>query len=313
MAKVIGIDIGGTSIKGIATNCSGRALLRARAPTNAAEGREAILAAAEEVVSRLLDGCPDAEAIGIASAGRIDADTGAVVYATDNLPGWTGVKLSAWAESRFGLPAAAENDGNAALLGEVWLGAGRGMKHLVMLTIGTGVGGANMANGELARGARWSGGEWGHSVLVPGGLPCNCGRRGCLEQYASATALARMASEAAGKLYGGSLEVLADAGAGNEAALRAVREHARWLALAIGSLQEGCDPEAFIIGGGLAAAGSLWWSMLEEALRDAGTPAAVVPAKLGGESGAYGAAAIALRLLASGPQAVRSEAGGSAG
>ncbi|CAM3842263.1 ROK family protein [Cohnella lubricantis] len=297
MAKVIGIDIGGTSIKGIVADGSGRVCLRDQAATNAAGGREAILAAVESLVARLRNGCPEAEAIGIATAGRVNADAGVVFYATDNLPGWMGMELKPWAEARFGLPAAAENDGNAALLGEVWLGAGVGKKHLIMLTLGTGVGGANMSDGELVRGARWSGGEWGHSVLVPGGLICNCGRRGCLEQYVSATALARMAGEAAGKRYAGSREVMADAAAGNAAALEAAARHAQWLALAIGSLQEGFDPEAFIIGGGFAAAGTPWWAMLEQALKDSRSPAAVLPAKLGGDAGAYGAAALALRRL----------------
>lgn len=301
--KVIGIDIGGTSVKGVVCDREGRSLAETRRPTDARAGREAILASVASTVEALLGDHPEAAAIGIGTAGRVNAADGIVVYATDNLPGWQGMNLKAWAEAAFGRPAFADNDANAALLGESWIGAARGLRDVVMLTLGTGVGGANMAGGELIRGANWSGGEWGHAVLVPEGTACNCGRSGCIEQYLSGTALVRLASEAAGRPYPSGLDVLNAAAAGERPAQETVDRFVFRLAVAAGNIANGLDPEAIVIGGGVVDAHLLWWPAFRSALAHAGSHADVRPALLGNRAGMLGAAKLALDGLSGGPAA----------
>ncbi|MGN7454034.1 ROK family protein [Paenibacillus pasadenensis] len=295
---VLGIDIGGTGIKGAVLSPSGRLLAQASLPTEAARGREAVLRTAEALVLELLERCPDAAALGIASAGRIDAERGAVVYATANLPGWTGLRLADWAERSFGLPACADNDANAALLGEARLGAARGLSDAVLLTLGTGVGGANLVGGRIVRGAGWSGGEWGHAVLVPGGRPCNCGRRGCAETYLSGSALMHGAARRLGRpgLSPAELERLLFERDG--AAQDAMREYAARLALFLANLQAGLDPAAVVLGGGGAESLAAWRPLLDEALAAEGAARlTVVPAQLGPLAGCIGAALMAAERL----------------
>ncbi|NQX47868.1 ROK family protein [Paenibacillus tritici] len=296
MRQVIGVDIGGTGIKGLVVDESGTVLAEAVRDTEARLGREAILGQLQGLVEELLTGHPAVEALGIASAGRINMNSGEVVYATDNLPGWQGMQLTQWAMAEFGLPAAADNDANAALLGEVWLGAGRGKPSLVMLTLGTGVGGANLADGRLLRGASWSGGDWGHSVLVPGGRPCNCGKQGCAEQYVSGNALLRLALEQTGITYTHGREIMAAAGIGDTAALAVLERFTADLALVIGNIAASVDPEWIIIGGGVIQTRAVWWPMLAGKL-GSGLAGRVAAAELGNRAGCFGAARLVLERL----------------
>lgn len=295
MRQVIGVDIGGTGIKGLVVDESGTVVAEAVRDTEARLGREVILGQLHGLVKELLGGHPAAEALGIASAGRINANSGEVVYATDNLPGWQGMQLTQWAMAEFGLPAAADNDANAALLGEAWLGAGRGKPSLVMLTLGTGVGGANLADGRLLRGAGWSGGDWGHSVLVPGGRPCNCGKQGCAEQYVSGNALLRLAFEQTGRPYRHGREIMAAAERGDAAALAILERYTADLALLIGNIGTSIDPELMIIGGGLIETRAVWWPLLAGKL-GSGLAGRVAAAELGNRAGCFGAARLALEL-----------------
>jgi glucokinase len=296
MRQVIGVDIGGTGIKGLVIDEEGTFLAEAVRDTDTRLGRDSILGQLYSLVEELLAGHPAVEAVGIASAGRINADSGEVVYATDNLPGWQGVQLTQWSEAAFGRPATADNDANAALLGEAWLGAGRSRPNLVMLTLGTGVGGANMAAGQLPRGATWSGGDWGHSVLVQDGCPCNCGKRGCVEQYVSGRALLRLAREETGREYTHGREVMAAAEKGDAAALAVLERFTAYLAQVTANIGAAIDPELIIIGGGVIQSRAVWWPLL---VAKAGEKLAgrIVPAKLGNRAGCFGAARLALERL----------------
>lgn len=296
MRQVIGVDIGGTGIKGLVVDEDGTVLAEAGRETEARLGREVILGQLHGLVKELLTGHPEVEALGIASAGRINADSGEVVYATDNLPGWQGLQLTQWAAAEFGLPAAADNDANAALLGEAWLGTGRGKPNLVMLTLGTGVGGANMADGRLLRGAGWSGGDWGHSVLVPGGRPCNCGKRGCAERYVSGSALLRLAREQTGSTYTHGREIMAAAGRGDAAALAVLERFTTDLAQVIDNIGASIDPDLVIIGGGVIEARAVWWPLLAGKL-ESGLARRVAVAELSNRAGCFGAARLALERL----------------
>ncbi|WP_106766193.1 ROK family protein [Paenibacillus faecalis] len=295
--KIIGVDIGGTSIKGIVINEMGDCLEETRMSTEAKRGKEHIALHVEKVIGQLLSRYPDAAGIGIGTAGRVDVKTGQIVYATNNLPGWQGFELGEWCEGKFGLPVVVDNDANTALAGEAWLGAGVGLSDLTMLTLGTGVGGANMIGGKLYRGAHWNGGEWGHVVLVPNGYPCNCGMQGCIEQYVSGTALVRLAREAAGRDYTTGHEVFADFKRGQPEVLAVVQRFISDLALVIHNIHIGLNPQAIIIGGGVAESKSIWFDLLKGKLAELSPVIEVRAATLGNRAGAIGAARLVLESL----------------
>lgn len=300
--QVIGIDIGGTSIKGIVTDESGSLLASCKLPTDASRGQTAILETVNQAIVQLRNEFQAVQAIGIGSAGRINVHTGEVVFATDNLPGWQGTPLADILSTQYQLPVVVDNDANTALLGEAWLGAGQGFDNIIMITLGTGVGGANLIDGKLVRGKNWNGGEWGHVVLVPGGTPCNCGRIGCVEQYLSGNSLTRIASEHVGKAYKDGLEFMQDVYEGNSAANEVMDRYVEQLAIFLGNLQLGIDPDAFIVGGGVIDSSENWWYRLEQhidKLRNNGTELSVLPAKLSNDAGCFGAAKLALQCIAS--------------
>ncbi|WP_315793314.1 ROK family protein [Paenibacillus sp. BIC5C1] len=297
MPQVIGVDVGGTGIKGLVVNEAGVVLVEATCATEARLGRKAILGQLHGLVSELLSSCEEVKALGIASAGRVNVETGAVIHATNNLPGWQGMPLTQWATAEFGLPSTADNDANAALLGEAWLGIGRGKQNLVMLTLGTGVGGANMACGRMLRGGDWRGGDWGHSVLVPDGLPCNCGKRGCVEQYISGSALMRLAREQKGNTHTHGREIMAAASQGEAIALNILERYISDLALVIANISASIDPELMILGGGVTQDQAMWWPMLTARLYSVGLADRVAVAELGNWAGCFGAAQLALERL----------------
>ncbi|GIP41454.1 glucokinase [Paenibacillus sp. J31TS4] len=291
--KVLGIDIGGTSIKGIVLDEKGEAGREFWLATDATRGKAHIVANVEAVVRELLSGEPDVRAVGVGTAGRVNADTGQIVFATDNLPGWHGFQLKEHLEAAFPLPFVIDNDANTALVGEHWLGAGRGFDDLTMLTLGTGVGGGNMIGGRLVHGSGWNGGEWGHVILVPFGRPCNCGQAGCIEQYLSGTALVRLAQEATGRPFASGHEVTAAYREGDPAVAEVFRLFCRHLAVAVHNIHIGINPQAVLLGGGLIDVKELWWDGFQEALADMQSGVRVLPAELGNQAGAIGAAKLA--------------------
>jgi len=268
----LGIDIGGTGIKAALVDEQGRILQHAETPTRASEGAAAILGRVEQLAGSLISrSSAPVVACGVGSAGRIDHRRGYVVYASGNLPGWTGQPLAADLSRRLGLPVVVDNDVNVAAIAEGWVGSARGTGNYLMLTIGTGVGGAIVIGGKLWRGARSGAGEVGHMALFPGGLECTCGGRGCAEQYVSAKALTRRANEHLDKNhpFRGIREVLSSAEKGNpyrrEAARKGVELFTADLALFLMSLQNLFDPQVIVIGGGIVRLG-YWWDRLLEAV-----------------------------------------------
>lgn len=191
---VIGVDIGATGLKAGLVDHRGNLGPVETCPTLAHEGPGSIMARIFGLVDRLLARQPGVLGIGVGSAGRINHSEGLVQFASGNLPGWTGTRIGPILAERYGLPVVVDNDANVAALAEGWVGAARGCRDFLCLTIGTGVGGGFVVDGHLARGAHWGAAEFGHMVLYPGGEPCNCGGRGCLEQYVSGPALVRRAN-----------------------------------------------------------------------------------------------------------------------
>jgi glucokinase len=263
----IGIDIGGTKIAGGLVSVEGEILAEQRSPTPAGDP-EAIVDVVTEMVTALSEGT-SVVAVGIAAAGFIDAGQSMVYYAPNI--SWRNEPFRARLAERIDLPITIDNDANAAGWAEFRFGAGRGSTDMTMLTIGTGVGGAIVSRGTLFRGGFGTGAELGHLRVVPGGLPCGCGARGCIEQYGSGRALMRMANEIAdaggiglglaaaresrGKLV--SDDVAALIAGGDPGATQALTELGGWLGQACASLGAILDPQRFVFGGGVAAAGSL--------------------------------------------------------
>jgi glucokinase len=274
--QAIGIDIGGTKIAGALVDDDGRIVRSERRPTPAGDP-DAIVAHAIEIV-RSLAGDGAIPPVGVVVPGFLDADREQVYYA----PNISFREVPLRARLAEGLPGTAiviDNDANAAGWAEYRYGVGRGVSDMVLLTIGTGVGGAIVADGRLLRGGFGVAGEIGHMRIVPGGLPCGCGQHGCIEQYGSGRALLRFAGEIAdaggighelqvareadGALDAGNVgRLLADRDPG---AVAALRELGSWLGQACASLGAVLDPRVFAFGGGVAAAGDLLLDPVREA------------------------------------------------
>ena len=272
----IGIDIGGTKIAGALVDENGSIVREMRVPTPANDVT-ALTSAVAEIINELASGC-EVVGAGIAAAGFIDADQSHIVYAP-NLS-WRNEPFKANLEKLISLPVLLENDANAAGWAEYRYGAGVGTKHMVMLTIGTGVGGALIADSRMLRGGFGIAGELEHIRLVPNGKLCGCGQHGCLESYGSGSALLKSAKElvasgdpkgarlaqlerAAGQLSG--TEVYQAIQERDPGALELLSELGSWIGQAIGSLVAVLDPEIVVIGGGVSAAGDLLLNPIREA------------------------------------------------
>ncbi|MEY4320335.1 MAG: hypothetical protein RLZZ471_276 [Actinomycetota bacterium] len=264
----IGIDIGGTKIAGALVDGEGQIVRETRVPTPAKD-IDALVAAVVGLITELSAGHKVLGA-GVAAAGFVDAQQANIIYAT-NLTG-RNEPLKAKLEALTEIPVIIENDANAAAWAEYRYGAGRGYKHMTMLTIGTGVGGAIITNSKMLRGGFGVAAELGHMRIVPDGRPCACGARGCFEQYASGTALLRAARELAesNDIRGQRLRELGDAAGEltgtqvyqaitehDPGALDVLNELGRWIGETVASLSAILDPEVVVIGGGVSAAGDL--------------------------------------------------------
>ncbi|WP_403025378.1 ROK family glucokinase [Salinibacterium sp. GXW1014] len=271
----VGIDIGGTKIAGALVAEDGTILRSDRSPTPAGSPAE-IVEVVVGMITRLAEG-HDVMAAGVAAAGFIDEQQSTVYYAPNI--SWRNEPFRDRLMAELDLDVTIDNDANAAGWAEFRFGAGRGVDDMTMLTIGTGVGGAVVAGGHLMRGGFGAGAELGHLRVVPGGLPCGCGARGCIEQYGSGRALLRMANEIAdvggiglrlaelreqnGTLRGEDVaELIA---ADDPGAVQALRELGGWLGQACASLGAVLDPRLFVFGGGVAAAGELLLAPIREA------------------------------------------------
>lgn len=273
----IGIDIGGTKVAGALVSEAGE-IVRLEKRSTPAGDPVAIVDLVVSLIEELREG-QDVAAAGVAAAGFID-NTQSIVYYAPNI-NWRSEPFRQHLSDLLpGLDITIDNDANAAGWAEYRFGAGRGATDMTMLTIGTGVGGAIVAGGELFRGGFGAAGEIGHLRVVPNGLPCGCGARGCIEQYGSGRALLRMANEMADA--GGIGQNLADARAANDGvlegsavalliedhdpgALAAVRELGGWLGQACASIGAVLDPQRFVFGGGVAVAGELLLEPIREA------------------------------------------------
>ncbi|MFJ7749017.1 ROK family protein [Arthrobacter sp. NPDC097144] len=305
---VIGVDIGGTKTAAGIVDAAGMLHASASRPTPATAGPAAILATAVGLVESLLAQARTAGllpvAVGIGSAGVIDARNGSVVSATDSLTGWAGTPLAAHLGREAGLPAYAVNDVHAHNLGEHWQGASAGAPSTLLVAVGTGVGGSLILDGAAHTGERAVAGHVGHLASpyayddAGRALPCSCGRAGHLEAIASGPSISNLYRRLGGDGDAATArDISVRAAAGEPVALRALTLGAEAAGQAVGGLANVLDPAMVVIGGGVSAAGKLWWNPFLTALRAelmdplAGLP--VVPAVLGADAAVVGAAKLA--------------------
>ncbi|HEX8144872.1 MAG TPA: ROK family protein [Pyrinomonadaceae bacterium] len=307
---VIAVDLGGTNLRAATVDSEGRIHERVKNPTPKADRADeivqALVEAARECQSRSGERGKEISAISVVVPGTVQIENGIVTKAP-NLPCLDGFRLGAALESELPWRAVLENDANAAGVGEMWQGAGRGARTIICVTLGTGVGGGIILDGELWRGIDGSAGEIGHIGVETLGVPCTCGSRGCLERYASATAIVRMAHEAqthyprsqlhtreeltAKSIYQSGVE-------GDELALEVFRRMGRYLGAGLASLINVLNPEMIVIGGGVAAGWELFYPHVREQVDERAFPiparrAQIVRAECGDDAGLLGAAHIA--------------------
>ena len=306
-----GIDIGGTKIAGAVVDESGQVLAEHRIDSPATDPE-----AMEETVAALVQQLAaehEVTAVGVGAAGFVDATRSTVIFAPN--VAWRDEPLKAELEKRLGLPVVVENDANAAAWGEFAFGAAHDVDAMLMVTVGTGVGGGIVADGQLFRGGFGAAAEIGHLRVVPQGRVCGCGNLGCLEQYGSGTALVRDTRALLDRPEAGDLlrraggdpaavtgRMITEAAQdGDDFARARLAELGRWLGEGVASLAAVLDPEAVVVGGGVVMAGEL----LLEPLRDAFVSeltgrghrplAEVRPARFGNRAGVIGAADLARR------------------
>lgn len=301
--QAIGIDLGGTQTKYGLVRSDGILLFKSAMETPAKSGARVLLdnlkRVAEIAAKQAAELGYKPAAIGVATAGWVEADTGRVVYATENLPGWTGTQIGEELALASGLPVAVENDANALAIGEKHFGAAKSFDNFVCLTLGTGLGGGCYIGGTLNRGTHYLANQIGHIPLVPDGLLCSCGVRGCLEPYVNAAALIRYA----GNPHASAAQVIAAANVGEKWANEAVRVLARYLARGCATLVALLDPKALILGGGLIENNPVLISVLSEELAELVRPwenraLRVIRSELGYHGGVLGASALAFERIA---------------
>lgn len=313
----LGIDTGGTAMKYVLVDRQGDVVIDGEVPTCPASPEDSLRGLALAVAPAVGgDQWPRLAGVGLACAGIINPRTG-YLGRSPNLPGWENSPLDDCLRRVFGdLPRALANDVNGALYGEFKHGAGQGCENLIMIALGTGVGGGVIVGGELVLGTHFGAGEIGHMVLDPAGPPCACGGTGCLEAFAGSTGILRQARAVSGtgamaalvaerddQLTTADLAQLADGGDSEAVALFATV--GRRLGQAIGNLVNLLDPDQVIIGGGVARAGDLILAPCRElvpqlVLAAEAKQVPIVPAQLGNLAAARGAASLAREMETTG-------------
>jgi glucokinase len=326
MSYSIGVDLGGTNLRIAAVDENGTLLEKVTLGTQVQRGREFVISemtSAIQSVTEKYSARGELVGIGIGVPGFIDMDTG-TVRESPNLPGWADYPVHQDIERRLGTKVILENDANAAAMGEKWLGAGRDVNDLCMFTLGTGVGGGIIHNGRVWHGMKGFAGEMGHSTVQPEGHACGCGSHGCLEQYASATAIVRMAKEAVAK---GMSDAMANASRldvefsskvvyqlaiqGDKAAQEVFDTVGRSIGITLGTFVNALNFPMYVIGGGVVSAWDAFSPAMFDELRvrsfiyritapeavKAGDKRTIVTrALLGSDAGLFGAARLPMLL-----------------
>src|SRR6202050_575803 len=279
----IGVDLGGTNLRSAAVSAEGQLLEKVTLGTKVILGRDQVINEMCDAIQRLSAKYKETGKLlgaGIGIPGIIDMQTG-MLRKSANLPGWEDYPVRAEIERRLSAPVVLENDANVAALGEQWLGAARGVPNMAVVTLGTGIGGGIVLAGKIWHGMNGMAGEFGHVTVEPEGRPCGCSNHGCAEQYASATAIMRMAREA---IASGEAPSLAQAASsdpefgaksiynlaiqGDEHARRIFRSYGRYLGILLAGLINFLNLDMFVIGGGVSSAWDAFAPNMFEELRE---------------------------------------------
>lgn len=311
MTRLIALDFGGTKLAAAAIALGERKWLKHRrtlSPPNADASTD--LGIMRSLIQDLLDGEKPA-AIGISFGGPVDATTG-TVRLSHHVPGWENTPLRDLLQEEFGVPVSVDNDANVAALGEHRFGAGQGYDSLLYITVSTGVGGGWILNGSPWRGAEGMAGEIGHIVVDPSGPLCLCGKRGCVERFASGPYIATRVRECLQHephrgqvlrdLVEDNLEAITAqfvsqaAAQGDELASEALAKAGWALGVGIGNVANLINPQRFVLGGGVTKAGKRFWEVVQSVARETALPEVhfdIVPSALGDEAPLWGAVALA--------------------
>lgn len=297
MALFIGVDIGGTKVLAAAVSTTGRVL---RTATRTTPGRQVEASLIEDALTEAVEELSTTRrpsAIGIAAAGFVDVQGERVRFAP-HLP-WRDEGVRARLAERWNAPVVLDNDANCAARAEIAFGAVGHSQYALVVTLGTGIGGAVVLDGHVHRGFNGMAGEFGHMQVVPNGQACECGGIGCWERYCSGNALVRYVQANGGRQDITGPEITEAARAGDPIALAAFADVGEWLGVGVSNLVEAFDPEIVVIGGGVSAADDLLLAPARVAMRESLVGAAhravppLVRASLGPEAGAVGAAYLA--------------------
>lgn len=292
----IGVDLGGTNLRAAAVTREGKMLDKISGTTNLAEGRDRVIRDLVSNIEELRDrvGTQGLTGVGIGVPGFIILEKGMIV-GSHNMPGFDNYPVRDDIAQRLGSPVALENDANAAALGESWIGAGKGVSDLVLLTLGTGIGGGIISGGRVLHGFVGMAGELGHITIMPYGNPCGCGNRGCLEKHASATAIESMANLMALGENVSARQVYDLAKQGDERARRIFESMGRALGLGLATLINIFNFPLYLLSGGVLPAWDFFAPPMFEEVQQRSftyknTKTRIEKATLGNEAGLYGAA-----------------------
>ncbi len=320
-AYYVGLDVGGTTMKAAVVDDAGTVFGTATMSTEAHKGQEhglnQMCATIRKAVEVSKVGIAHVAAIGVATPGTMDIPNG-IILDPPNLKPWQNVPVRAHVHGVFNIPTAFQNDANAAAYGEYWVGAGRDVKSMVMFTLGTGIGGGIIIDDKVMEGQHSHGGEVGHMKIqmTPDGRLCGCGRRGCLEAYASATSVVKRAQEALAGQSGDSVlktlltatdeelpakVVFQAADQGDATAKKIVDDTAFYLAVGAMNIMHLIDPDMIVYAGGMTAAGEPFLNRIKHYIRELAFPVPAAKtivqyATLGSDAGFIGAAACARQL-----------------
>ncbi len=301
--RIVAVDLGGTAIKSALVSGDGRILRKEKTPTEPDKGRDAVLANIALAIEKVLT--PEVSAVGMGSPGHVDTKTGVLSW-IENISCLNNCSPREYVAEKFKLPVHIDNDATNAVKGQYYFGSGRGAKHLLGLTLGTGVGGGLILNGRVHRGVIDYAGEIGHMTYIPDGMACTCGKRGCLEAYASATAIKRAARSLLKRGIPSRLseheqpdaKIVCDlAREGDESCRQIVQEAGKALGVVIGSVVNLLNPDRVVIGGGVADAGDVLFDQVRRyvsrhALPPAHEQCEILPGTLGNDAGILGCAAM---------------------
>ncbi len=310
MSVAIGIDVGGTAIKGGIISSSGEVLEKTSVATEADRGVDHLIDRMVGLIQQMERAASQRStsvtAVGLGVPGNVDSARG-VIDSSPNLDGWKNIPIVARVAGATGLRVVLDNDANAAALGEYVRGAGQGVRDMVLLTLGTGVGSGLILDGKLWHGAQGRAGEIGHMLVRTGGRRCGCGQKGCLEAYASSAQTGKRAAEAIQEGESSSLKTAMDHGGtisskhvveaaaqGDALARRVWDDTCQYLAIACVNIQHLLSPERIVFAGGMSAAGESLLGPIQEwigrmASKEFGTPPTVCLARLGNDAGFIGA------------------------